>query len=68
MKQWFWTYGWKFVVAFIVFGLLLAYLVRLERQASGEAAVRTPAAGALHAAAHAWPAGARADVPTSPRA
>jgi hypothetical protein len=65
VKQWFWTYGWKFVLAFIVLGLLMAYLVRLEQQASGEAAVRTPAARGLHAAGPAWPAGASAPAPTS---
>ncbi|MCW3016550.1 MAG: hypothetical protein JWO02_3642 [Solirubrobacterales bacterium] len=65
MKQWFWSYGWKFVLALIVFGLLLAYLVQLERKASGEAGVRSPAAPALHAVVLASPASVPSRAPAS---
>jgi hypothetical protein len=37
MKDWFRTYGWKFVLALIVVAIALAYLVHLERVASGTA-------------------------------
>jgi len=65
VKDWFVTYGWKLVLALIVAALLMAYLVRLERRARGEATVRTPlvaTATATAAAARATPASA----PTSP--
>ncbi len=65
MKAWFRTYGWKFVLAFIVLGILMAFLVNLERKASGEASLLRPAAAAQHAAAPASPPSALSAASTS---
>ncbi len=35
MKEWFRSFGWKFVLTLIVVAVALAYLVHLERVASG---------------------------------
>jgi hypothetical protein len=35
VKEWFREYGWKFVLALIVAAIALAYIVHLERVASG---------------------------------
>ena len=68
MKRWFLDYGWKFIVAFIVLGFLMAYLVRLEQKASGERAVSPlPGPRVTYAAVAATPPSARVSVPTSPR-
>ena len=67
MKDWFVTYGWKLVLALIVAALLMAYLVRLERRARGEAGVRPPAAVTAFADARAAAATRPASVTASPR-
>lgn len=35
MREWFWTYGWKFVLCLVLVVAALAFLVHLERVASG---------------------------------
>ncbi len=39
MKEWFWTFGWKLVLALIVAAVAMWFLVHLERVSSGEASV-----------------------------
>lgn len=42
MKDWLLTYGWKFLLALIVVGLAMWFLVHLDRKAHGRAAAPAP--------------------------
>ncbi|MCW3039821.1 MAG: hypothetical protein JWM31_1726 [Solirubrobacterales bacterium] len=44
MKDWFWTYGWKFVLALLVVAAAMAFLVHLEELWSPSAVLLVTAA------------------------